>query len=212
MKQTPEIFVAQKIVYAMLMAICFTTLFVINQNFVMLGIAVVSSIVMYFYPNYTLSKNIQYAKAMRKIELPDYLTPLAKLMSSYTPYQAVKECEKFAGPYLKPYVDKLMVDMDLDPGSIKPFQTFASQIGVPQADLFVVAIQQALTTDRIRSKQILEKQRIIMMKIREESYNELINIKPIVVNKYNMIVVFNMILVVLSMVVYVFLDFFSAFG
>ena len=132
-------------------------------------------------------------------------------MSRFTPYQAVKECEKFTGPFLKPYVEQLMVDIDLEPGSIKPFQKFASQIGVPQAQLFVVAIQQAMTTDRQRSKVILEKQRVIMMRLREESYNELINKKPLVVNKYNTIMLFNMALIVLSMMVYVFFSLFSGF-
>lgn len=211
MKQSPETFIAQKIVYSLLMALLFITLYVVHQKTIMLGFAVGSSILMYFYPNRILSKNIKYANAMRKLELPDYLTPLAKLMSSFTPYQAVKECEKFTGPFLKPYVEQLMVDIDLEPGSIKPFQKFASQIGVPQAQLFVVAIQQAMTTDRQRSKVILEKQRVIMMRLREESYNELINKKPLVVNKYNTIMLFNMALIVLSMMVYVFFSLFSGF-
>ncbi|MDP4087305.1 MAG: hypothetical protein Q8934_22335 [Bacillota bacterium] len=209
MKQTPETFVATKIIYSTFVLIFFLILFVINQKTILLGLGLAGTVFMYVYPNRQLDKNIKYATAMRRLELPDFLTPLGLMMYSYTPYQSVKECEKFAGPFLKPYVEQLTIEMDLEPGSVRPFQNFAKQIGVSQAQTFVVAIQQALNTDRTRSRGILKKQVDVMRRLREESYNELIYKKPLAVNKYNAIMLLNMAIIPLSMLFFVFSDVFG---
>lgn len=209
MSQSPETFQVMKIVYSLLMAIFFLMMYLFSLNLIILGIGAVATIFMYFYPNRMLKNNIIYANAMRRLELPDYLTPLGLLMYSYTPYQAIKECEKFAGPYLLPFVQDLMVEIDLEPGSTKPFQDFADRLGIQQAQTFVVAIQQAMNTDRTRSRELIQKQVEVMQRLREESYNELINKKPLEVNKYNALMLLNMALIPLSILVYIFNDVFS---
>lgn len=209
MIQTPETFMATKVIYTAFVLVFFLILFAVHQKSVLLLFAVGGAVFIYFYPNRQLERNIKYAIAMRRMELPDYLTPLSLLMYSHTPYQAVKKCEDFAGPFLKPYVQKLMMDVDLNPGSVEPFQDFAKNVGVAQAQTFIIAIQQAFTTDSTRSREILEKQVEVMAKLREESYNELINKKPLAVNKYNAIMLMDMALIPLSTLFFVFSDVFG---
>lgn len=208
--KTPEMFVTQRIVYSALFGIFFLIMYLLSLNPVILGLGVISATIMYFYPKYALKNNVEFAKAMRKVELPDYLTPMGLLMYSYTAHQAVKQAEKFAGPYLQPYVEKLSVEIDMYPGSSKPFVDFANRLGIPEAQTFVIAIQQAINTDPKRSRVIIQKQVDLMRRLREESYNELINKKPIQMNKYNGLILFNMALLPLSTLVFIIGEVFTA--
>jgi hypothetical protein len=193
-----------------LFGIFFLIMYLLSLNPVILGLGVISATIMYFYPKYALKNNVEFAKAMRKVELPDYLTPMGLLMYSYTAHQAVKQAEKFAGPYLQPYVEKLSVEIDMYPGSSKPFVDFANRLGIPEAQTFVIAIQQAINTDPKRSRVIIQKQVDLMRRLREESYNELINKKPIQMNKYNGLILFNMALLPLSTLVFIIGEVFTA--
>ncbi|MCF6094509.1 hypothetical protein L1765_11095 [Microaerobacter geothermalis] len=209
MRQTPEDFMITKIIYAIAFSGFFLTMFIFNGNKILLGLSVASGLMMYFYPNRMLKKRMEYAKAMRKLELPDYLTPLGLLMYSYTPYQAVKESTKFAGPFLKPFVERLQVEMDMYPGSPKPFRRFAEQVDIPEAQTFVTALQQAINTDRSRSREIIRKQVEVMRKLREESYLVLINQRPLLINKYNGLLLADMAILPMTALGVIFMDIFS---
>lgn len=209
-KQSPEYFVSLKIAYAVLMFFLFLILFALFPNVLLIGGGIIASAVMFYYPEFLLAKQLKSADTMKKIELADYLTPIAKLMSTETPYKAIKESQQFSGPFIKPFVEQLVIDIDLNPGSIKPFINFADQIGIPEAGLFAGAVQQAMHTDHHRAKTIFEKQRQIMMKLREESYHELINSKPLVVSKYNTLMLFNVGIFIMTIVLYMFYDLMSS--
>ena len=185
MNITPQQFYTNKILYPVVFVALFLLLaFTQSSKSVFYVLAAVSSLT-YFYPDYILKQKLKNAKAMRKFELPNYLTPLGLMMYSYTPFQAVKKSSKFAGPHLKPYVDRLAIEMEMYPSSTKPFQKFAESLGIPEAQTFMTALQQAINTDPSRSREIIQNQINLMRRLREENYLMIIELRPLAMNKYN---------------------------
>lgn len=190
MNMTPQQFYTNKILYP----VVFVTLFLLLAFFqkdtktIFLGMAAVSAL-LYFYPDYILKQKLKNAKAMRRFELPNYLTPLGLMMYSYTPFQAVKKSLKFAGPHLKPYVERLVIEMEMYPSSTKPFQKFADSLDIPEAQTFMTALQQAIKTDPSRSRDIIQNQITLMRRLREENYLMIIENRPLAMNKYNFMLI-----------------------
>ncbi|MEX3623658.1 hypothetical protein [Viridibacillus arvi] len=189
MNMTPQQFYTNKILYpAVFISLFLLLAFLRDSKTVFYILAAVSSL-SYFYPDYILKQKLKNAKAMRKFELPNYLTPLGLMMYSYTPFQAVKKSLKFAGPYLKPYVETLVIEMEMYPSSTKPFQKFAETLGIPEAQTFMTALQQAIKTDPSRSRDIIQNQINLMRKLREENYLMIIEMRPLAMNKYNFMLI-----------------------
>lgn len=190
MNITPQQFYTNKILYPVVFVSLFLLLAFIQQETktVFYVLAAVSTLV-YFYPDYILKQRLKNAKAMRRFELPNYLTPLGLMMYSYTPFQAVKKSLKFAGPHLKPYVEKLVIEMEMYPSSTKPFQKFADSLNIPEAQTFMTALQQAIKTDPSRSRDIIQKQINLMRRLREENYLMIIENRPLAMNKYNFMLI-----------------------
>jgi hypothetical protein len=195
MQLTPEEFIARRVLFTALVVSIFVILYLFSKNIYLLGGAFISGFMMWVQPKRLLEKRMRYCREMRKIEFPDYATPLAILMESRTPYQAIKESGKFSGEYLRPFVERLQVEMDMYPGSFKPLKNFAKGIEIPEADIFVTALSQAMKTDPARSREIITDQVELMRKLREESYHEMINRRPLMMNKYNALILLNMILI-----------------
>lgn len=189
MNMTPHQFYTNKILYPVVFVSLFLLLaFLRDTKMVFYILAAVSSLT-YFYPDYILKQKLKNAKAMRRFELPNYLTPLGLMMYSYTPFQAVKKSLKFAGPHLKPYVEKLIIEMEMYPSSTKPFKNFADSLAIPEAQTFMTALQQAIKTDPSRSRGIIQNQINLMRKLREENYLLLVELRPLAMNKYNFMVI-----------------------
>jgi tight adherence protein C len=195
MNITAEEFITRRILFTALAVSFFLTIFLFSQNKFALAIGLIAGLIMWVQPKRILEQRMRFAREMRKLELPDYATPLAILMESRTTYQAIKESGKFAGDYLKPFVEKLQVEMDMYPGSFKPLRNFAKGVDIPEAEIFVTALSQAMKTDPARSREIITDQVMLMNKLREESYNEMINRRPLMMNKYNALILLNMILI-----------------
>jgi hypothetical protein len=185
MNITPQQFYTNKIIYPVVFVTIFLVLALLRDNskvfYVLAGISTLT----YYYPDYVLKQKLKNAKAIRKLELPNYLTPLGLLLHSYTPYQAVKKSLKFAGPYLKPYVEQLIIEMEMYPSSTRPFRNFAENLGIAEAQTFMTALQQAVNTDPAKSRDIIQSQIEMMRKLREENYLTVIELKPLAMNKYN---------------------------
>ncbi|WP_162985728.1 hypothetical protein [Virgibacillus halodenitrificans] len=145
---TPQQFYTTKVLYPVVFVSIFLLLGFIRDNNVIFYILAVVSSLTYYYPNYILKNKLKNAEAMRRFELPNFLTPLGLMMHSYTPFQSVKKSLKFAGPYLRPYVEKLVIEMEMYPSSTKPFRKFADDLGIPEAQTFMTALQQAINTDQ----------------------------------------------------------------
>lgn len=189
MNITPHQFYTNKILYPVVFVSLFLLLAMIQETKTVFYILAAVSSLMYFYPDYVLKQRLKNAKALRKFELPEYLTPLGLMMFSYTPFQAVKKSLKFAGPYLKPYVEKLVIEMEMYPSSTKPFQKFADSLGIPEAQTFMTALQQAIKTDPSRSRDIINNQINLMRRLREENYLMIIENRPLAMNKYNFMLI-----------------------
>jgi preprotein translocase subunit YajC len=186
---TPQQFYTTKVLYPVVLVSIFLLLgFIRDNNIIFYILAAVSSLT-YYYPNYILKQKLKNAAAMRRFELPNFLTPLGLMMYSYTPFQAVKKSLKFAGPYLRPYVEKLVIEMEMYPSSTKPFRKFADDLGIPEAQTFMTALQQAINTDPSKSRNIIQNQIEMMRKLREENYMMIIELRPLAMNKYNFLLI-----------------------
>lgn len=190
---TPQQFYTTKILYPVVFVIMFLLMGVFVggdyiPSVIFYILAAVSSLT-YYYPNYILKNKLKNAEAMRRFELPNFLTPLGLMMYSYTPFQAVKKSLKFAGPYLRPYVEKLVIEMEMYPSSTKPFRRFADDLGIPEAQTFMTALQQAINTDPSKSRNIIQSQIEMMRKLREENYMQIIEMRPLAMNKYNFMLI-----------------------
>ena len=206
MNMTPQQFYTNKIIYPVAFVTVFLVLAVMRDNSVIFYILAGVSTLAYFYPDYMLKQGLKYARAARRIELPNYLTPLGLLLHSYTPYQAVKRSVKFAGPYLKPYVEQLVIEMEMYPSSTRPFRTFAENLGITEAQTFMTALQQAMNTDPSKSRDIIQNQIDMMRKLREENYLTTIELKPLAMNKYNFLLIACILVIPMAMLMNVMLS------
>lgn len=200
MTLTPKGFYAQKLVYPLVFVLLFLLIGLIQEQKVMLLLALLSG-GLYFYPNFILRNRLKMAAEMRRFELPTYLTPLGLLLYSHTPYKAVKASVRYAGPYLRPFVETLAAEMDMYPGSTKPFKNFSRNVGIPEAESFISALQQAFNTDPVKSREIIQSQVIIMRKLREQNYLTLIEKQPLKMAKYNLVPIAGMVMIVGTIVI-----------
>lgn len=160
---------------------------------------------LYFYPNYLLKKHLKYADSQRLFELPDYIILLIQLLKVKTTVEGVIQSQEFAGRYLKPYISRLASELEAYPGSQQPFKNFSAALDIPEVHTLTVALEQAQRTDKVQAMKILDSQIEIMRQLREENYNELIEKKPLEMNKYNILVLgcimlFPSILVIQSLI------------
>lgn len=201
MNMTVKRFKQTKILYAVL----FTTasLFCVTMTGtlvfkVMAGLAPF----LYFYPDYQLKQKIKAAAWKRKLELPGYLKIVATLLKNHTPSKAIKKSVKYAGPYLKPFVDELAMDLETRPGDDEVLKKFAQNLDITEAHTFVIAIKQASEVNKEGALSILDDQIEVMDKLRHENYNYLISTKPLAFSKWNFFVVM-LILLYPLVIVYV---------
>lgn len=196
---TPQEFIASQIMHAGLFTAFAVMFWLLSGNKIFIYLVMVAPF-MYFYPKYLLKKRIATVQMMKRMELPSYFNPLGILMFSFNPYEAVKRSLKFAGPHLRPYVERLIADIEVYPGSNIPFENFMKGIDITEAQLFITALQQSFQTDQTRSREIIMKQIEMMRKLRDENYRTLIEKKPLEMNKYNLIVIACMLAIPLTIV------------
>lgn len=198
-KLTPQDFYTQKILYPLILVVFFLLIGLFREDKTFLFLAIASSL-LYFAPNLFLSQRLATARTMRRAELPSYLTPLGLLLFTYTPYQAVKKSVDYAGPFLKPYVEQLITEMEIYPGSARPFENFSKNLEIIEASSFVAALQQAFETDQSKSREIINSQIKFMRQMRTQNYLTLIEGQPMKLTKFNMIPLVGIISVVFTIV------------
>lgn len=188
MSMDPASFYMYKILYPV---ICFIFLLFIGMAYdnTIILIMAAGSILTYFYPDYNLKKRLKLAKERRKFELPSYLMPLGVRLQAFTTYDAVKGSKEMAGPYLRPFVEELIIEMETFQGSNKPFKNFAEKLDIPEAHTFVIALQQAINVDPVKGREIIQQQIDVSRKLRDQNYNALISARPLLMNKYNVVTV-----------------------
>lgn len=196
-KYTIKDFYAQKILYPLVLVTLSLLIGLFQEKSIFFVLAVVSSL-LYFAPNLLLNQRVAAAKYMRRVELPSYLTPLGLLMITYTPYQAVKKSIHYAGPFLKPHVQTLINELEVYPGSSKPYENFSKNLGINEASTFIAALQQAFETDSTKSREIINSQIKFMRLMRTQNYLSVIEQQPMKLTKFNLIPVIAIVSVVFT--------------
>ncbi|MEK5105047.1 hypothetical protein MKX83_24200 [Cytobacillus sp. FSL M8-0252] len=161
-------------------------------------------------PKKTLKKNRAYYEQQMKIELPIYLDAFGVLLQNHTPYQATKLSIDYAGPLIKPYVERLITQIDLYPASSFPYDDFARSIDMREAKEFIIALNQITRVDSTNAEQIINDQIQIMNELQEEAYNEQIESRPDEVEKFVMPMIFPLIAIIMTFLFILIADSFSS--
>lgn len=196
----PQEFVRLKIIYPTVSTIIFILGVFLSDNPI-LRLGALLSPLLYFYPDFLLRKRIKRAKLEKKLELPEYLKFLAQLLKSHSVAQAIIKSQDYAGPYLKPHVERLAAEVENYPGSDVPFKNFAKSVDIPEAYTFMVALQQALKTSKKQAIEILNSQIQMLRTLEKENYRFLIQKKPEEMNAYGLILLGGMIIYPLILVI-----------
>ncbi|WP_051525098.1 hypothetical protein [Exiguobacterium sp. S90] len=144
---------------------------------------------LYFYPNFQLRQNMRSAITNRRLELPGYLKIVATLLKNYTSTKAIKKSVEYAGPYLRPFVEELAMNLETRPGDDLVLKEFAQKLEIAEAHTFVIAIKQATEVNKEGAQMILDDQIKLMDKLLRENYKYLISTKPMAFSKWNFAVV-----------------------
>lgn len=112
-----------------------------------------------------------------RLELPEYMEAFALMLQQLPLYEVTRKSIDFAGPTLRPYIERLLVDIELNPGSNQPYLRMAEELNIPEMKQFMVSITQAMNVDQEKAQQIIVEELNAVEELRENSFMELIDKK-----------------------------------
>lgn len=147
-----------------------------NQNlFVFSSFGLIIGILVIVQPIKAIKKYSESIKLQIRLELPEFMESFALYLHSQSLYETTMRSINFAGPRLYPYVEKLLVDVELSPGSDKPYKDFAKSLDVPEVENFIVSIVQTVNVDKKRATEIINEELEVLEDLRENAYNQKID-------------------------------------
>lgn len=170
---TPQNFLFHVCLQASVVAIAGVGLCFYIDSKIFLVIGVVGMFFLIFYRFLELNKDVERMMLKRRIQLPEYMIPLAILYETYTPHEAIKLSLANAGPTIYKDVKLFIDELEAYPNSKEPFRNFAKRIGIPEAYHFAVALEQSVNLSKEKTQGLLEQQIKIMQKMQEESYKRI---------------------------------------
>lgn len=183
---TPIEFVLNKIMMS-IFVFCMTLSYMFffpQWKVYIIGGACISSIVALIHGFSKLNKGIKARELQLKLELPEYMIPLGVMLGKYSTYEATKRSLEYASDNLRPYVEDLITQIELNPGKFEPYMEFAKKVEIPVAYQFMIALQQSMVLNESKSKEVIANQIQIMRRLRAETYRQLAKFRPSLVSKY----------------------------
>lgn len=177
-------FIFQRMFMAGSIAILVIILYLVTDQQLYLYLTIPLSILAYKIPKRSIAKNRLYYNNQLKIQLPEYLIHFGVLLDNNTAYEATKKSREYAGPLLKPYVDRLVAQIALYPASHRPYYEFSESVGSREAKEFMAAMEQIMKVDAKKASKIIQDQIRIMNELLEEAYNEQIEKRPEQIEPY----------------------------
>lgn len=184
MNITVNRFILKRVIISITIMVLVLSLYSISGQILFLYLTIPSMFMAYKLPKRTIEKHKKYYIHRMKSELPDYLYHFAVLLDSYTPFEATKRSVEYAGVLIKPYVERLITQINLYPTSHHPYIEFAEAVDLREAKEFMVALEQIMKVNAQTSSRIIQDQIQIMTELQEEAYNEQIEERPEEMNKY----------------------------
>jgi len=170
-----------------------------SQYMLLVCLASVFIIYMPFQMLKTMALNRQNKMSL---ELPEYLESFALIKQQQTLYQTTLNSAKFAGPTIKPYVDDLILDVKLNPGSSLPYQTFAKELDNVDVETFMnTMVETSRVDEKIANDLIAEELRLIG-RMRSDVYTAIIEEVEAKVGTRNMMLSFPILLIILVFMFY----------
>ncbi|MGQ7053688.1 hypothetical protein ACUN3C_10140, partial [Bacillus cereus group sp. BceL245] len=158
--------------------------YVPDLKIVIFPLALVFAVMGFYVKESKLNSNVKAKQLRMQLELPEYMISLAYMIGRYTAYEATKRSIEYASDNLRPLVENLIAQIELEPGNFEPYLEFAREVDIPAAYQFMVALQQAMVMDESQSREIINNQIKLMRRLRAESYETLVASRPGMVFKY----------------------------
>ncbi|MEH0005339.1 hypothetical protein R6231_12485 [Bacillus cytotoxicus] len=183
---TPMEFIISKLTFSIINFLVIASLifYVPDLKIVIFPLALVFAVMGFYVKESKLNSNVKAKQLRMQLELPEYMISLAYMIGRYTAYEATKRSIEYASDNLRPLVENLIAQIELEPGNFEPYLEFAREVDIPAAYQFMVALQQAMVMDESQSREIINNQIKLMRRLRAESYETLVASRPDMVFKY----------------------------
>lgn len=183
---TPMEFIISKLTFSIINFLVIASLifYVPDLKIVIFPLALVFAVMGFYVKESKLNSNVKAKQLRMQLELPEYMISLAYMIGRYTAYEATKRSIEYASDNLRPLVENLIAQIELEPGNFEPYLEFAREVDIPAAYQFMVALQQAMVMDESQSREIINNQIKLMRRLRAESYETLVASRPGMVFKY----------------------------
>lgn len=166
-------FMFKRIAISLASGLGMVVLYLVTGVSIYLFASVAVTVIFYQMPLRSVKTQINSRSLRLQVELPEYLSSFSLLLQTYTPYESTKKSIDYTGPLLKPYVEKLVTDIDLYPSSDKPYFDFADAIDSPEAKSFMIALRQSMRVNAKEANESIQEQMDSVDKLMEEAYEEL---------------------------------------
>lgn len=155
-----------------------------------------------YVPFNTIKTMVANRKNMINLELPEFLESFALLKQQQTLFQATMNSVSFAGPTIRPFVEKLILDVQLRPGSTEPYKEFAKELDHIDVSTFMNTMIETIHVDQKLESELIAEELKQVARMREDVYEAIIDKVEAKVGSRNMILTFPIIVITLVFMLY----------
>jgi Flp pilus assembly protein TadB len=174
---TPKQYLLRFILIGIVVLLISLIVGIVTGRYLVFFVGLVFLVISILQPFRALDSMVNEKKLKLRLELPEYMEAFALMLQQLPLYETTRKSIDFAGPTLKPYIERLLVDIELNPGSDQPYLRLAEELNIPEMKQFMVSITQAMNVDQERAQQIIVEELNAIEELRENSYTELIDKK-----------------------------------
>lgn len=215
MAVSPRGYLGKYFILAIVVLICFPVIGIyMKQNmFLYITISIGLAAFLILRPIKELITIRDQRKMLLSIEVPDYLDGFALRLKDKSMYQATIESISDAGPTLRPYVEKMIVDAKLHPGDLNlVYRRFADSLNMEDLTLVLTSIIETANVDKERANEILNEELEQIKTMREFAYSKVIEKTSEKLSKFNFSLLFPVVVFLVVFLLYTLNEMFKSVG
>lgn len=133
--------------------------YITNQNVISYSVISVSFALFLLYTPYHTMKKMKIERRNRiTAEVVHFKEEFATLMLQQTLHKTTMDSLHFAGPTIYPYVEKLILEVELFPNSDKPYLDMAKELGDPDLETFFHSMLDTVKIDPQKFKEVISEE------------------------------------------------------
>lgn len=109
------------------------------------------------------------------LEIPEYLESFALLKQNKTLFQTTLDSYGFAGPTIRPYVEQLILEVQLNPGSHAPYKDFARKLDNVEVETFMNTMIETTNVDKKLENELIAEELSQVSRMRSDVYSAVID-------------------------------------